>query len=96
MAGTSEVRRDDERSRYELVVDGAVVGIAEFRERGDDVELPHTVIDPAHRGRGHGAVLVRGTLDDLRRRGTRIIPTCWFVREFVDMHPDYRDLLAEQ
>ena len=88
------MRKDDQRSRYELVEDGAVIGIADYRDHGDAVELPHTVIDPKRRGEGLGAVLVRGALDDLRPSGRRVIPTCWFVAQFIDAHPEYADLVA--
>jgi predicted GNAT family acetyltransferase len=91
---TREVHRNEDRSRYELVEDGAVVGYADFRARGSDVVMPHTVIDPGRRGEGLGAELVRGALDDLRERGARVLPACWYVAEFIDGHPDYRDLLA--
>ena len=89
-----QVRRAEDRSRYELVEDGSVVGYADFRPQGGAVLLPHTVIDPGRRGQGLGAELVRGTLDDLRTRGERVIPACWYVAEFIDGHPDYADLLA--
>ncbi len=91
----TEVQFNDERSRYELLVDGRLVGIADTRPAGDAVAFPHTEIDRSQRGRGLGAVLVRGALDDVRRRGTtRIVPQCWFVAEFIDDHPEYRDLVA--
>ena len=96
-AGTVEgmdVRRNTERSRYELVRDGAVIGIAEFVERDDRVVFPHTEITPSLRGRGFGAILVRRALDDVRRSGKRIVPACWFVAEFVGANPEYADLLA--
>jgi len=41
-----------------------------------------------------GAVLVRHALDDVRAKGRTIVPTCWFVAEFVDLHPEYADLVA--
>ena len=53
-----------------------------------------TEIDRAHRGRGLGAILVAGALDDVRARGQRIVATCWYVADFVEAHPAYRDLLA--
>jgi len=89
-----EVRRNDERSRYELLDDGAVVGVADYRLDGDVVVMPHTEIDGRRRGQGLGAVLVQGALEDLRGRGATIVPRCWYVAEFIDEHPDYRDLLA--
>jgi predicted GNAT family acetyltransferase len=89
-----EVRHDAARSRYELLVDGEVVGVADYRADGDVWTFPHTVIDRARRGQGLGAELVRGALDDVRARGATVVPRCWYVAEFVDEHPEYRDLLA--
>jgi uncharacterized protein len=92
-AGT-RVRRSDDRGRYELVVDGAVVGIADFVVQGDRVVMPHTEIVRELRGQGLGAVLVQGALDDVRATGRTVVPACWYVGEFVRDHPDYADLLA--
>jgi predicted GNAT family acetyltransferase len=90
-----EIRRDDERHRYELVVDDRVVGIADFElTGGSTMVLPHTEIDPRQRGRGLGAILVQGVLDDARAQGVSVIPTCWFVREYIEQHPELEDLLA--
>lgn len=89
-----QVRRDDDRSRYELLEDGSVIGYADFRDGEDAVVLPHTVIERSRRGNGLGAELVRGALDDLRSRGQQVVPSCWYVAEFIDDHPDYADLRA--
>lgn len=91
---TTEVVHEPARSRYVLRADGALVGVADYTDRGDALVFHHTEIDGARRGHGLGAVLVRGALDDVRTRGRTILPTCWFVAEFVDRHPDYADLLA--
>ena len=91
---SEQIRRDDERSRYELVIDGAIVGIADFVHDGSTMVLPHTEIDPRRRGRGLGAVLVKGVLDDARARGLGVVPSCWYVREYIEQHPDEADLLA--
>jgi predicted GNAT family acetyltransferase len=91
---TRSVRRNADQSRYELVEDGEVIGIAEYRERDDTVVLPHTAINPSRQGGGLGAELVGAALDDIRASGRRIVPACWYVREFIDQHPDYQDLIA--
>jgi predicted GNAT family acetyltransferase len=93
-AMTTEVQRNEERSRYELVVDGQLAGVADFHVIGDRVVLPHTEVDPARRGQGLGAILVRGALDDVRSTGQVVVPQCWYVAQFIDENPDYRDLLA--
>jgi predicted GNAT family acetyltransferase len=89
-----EVRRNDERRRYELEVDGQLVGVADYVLDGDVVILPHTEIDRSRRGQGLGAVLVQGALDDVRAQGRTVVPSCWYVREFIEGHPDQADLLA--
>lgn len=81
--------------RYELLDGDAVAGYADYRDGGEGrLVFPHTVIDPARRGQGLGAVLVRGALDDVRRRGATVVPTCWYVAEYIDANPEYTDLLA--
>lgn len=91
----AEVQRIDEQSRYELIGDdGNVIGFADYRDDGTNLVFPHTVIDPAFRGRGNGDILVAGALDDVRSLGRKIVPTCWFVGEFIDQNPQYADLLA--
>lgn len=89
------VQRIDETSRYELVHDdGTVLGFADYRDDGTNLVFPHTVIDPAHRGKGWGDVLVQGALDDVRTLGRQVVPSCWFVAQFIDEHPEYGDLRA--
>lgn len=90
-----DVTHDAEGSRYLLRRDGEHVGLIDYRPRGDDVlVLHHTEIRPDARGHGMGAVLVRGALDDLREQGKKVVPSCWYVREFIDAHQDYADLVA--
>lgn len=88
------VQHNPDRSRYELSVDGEVVGIADYRRQGDVMVFPHTEISAHMRGKGLGAELVRGALDDVRQSGGRVVPHCWYVAQFIDEHPQYEELLA--
>jgi predicted GNAT family acetyltransferase len=90
----NEVRRNDAQQRYELLVDGELAGIADFRLDEERVVLPHTEIDAHRRGQGLGAILVKGVLDDVRHAGRTVVPACWYVGQYIDEHPEERDLLA--
>lgn len=90
----TEIVHEPDAARYVLRLDGEVVGVAEYRDRGDALVFHHTEVDATRRGHGLGAVLVQGALDDVRARGRRVVPTCWYVAEFVEGHPAYADLLA--
>ncbi len=91
---TTHVRHAEDRSRYELLLDGEVVGIADYRPDGDILVFPHTEIAPEHRGRGLGELLVRAAMDDVRASGKVVVPQCWFVRDFLAANPDYAALRA--
>ena len=93
-----EVVDNADRSRFELMHEGQVVAIADYRPAGSDgmtLLMPHTEVDADRRGEGLGAILVRGALDLVRARDQKVVPQCWFVSEFIDTHLEYRDLLAK-
>ncbi len=91
---TTEVHDNAGSSRYEVLVDGAVAGHLAYRRAGDDLHIPSTVVQPAYRGQGLAALLVRHALDDVRSRGGSVTTTCWYVQDWLAAHPDYRDVLA--
>ena len=54
----------------------------------------HTLTPVALRHRGIATQLVERLVADARREGFRIRPTCPFVVDLFDRHPDWSDLLA--
>ena len=83
-----------ERSRFEITVDGALAGFAEYRLRPGRITFVHTEIDDAYAGRGLGGRLARAALDDVRARGLAVRPDCPFIKGWIAKHPDYADLVA--
>ncbi len=89
---TTEVINAQDRLQYEIVRDGATLGHAAYQETDQLVVLTHTEVDPSLEGQGIGGLLVRGALDDVRRRGLVVLPICPFVQAWMARHPDYADL----
>ncbi len=87
------VRDNSARSRFELEADGVTV-FMNYQLSGQVMSLDHTETPVAARGRGLASRLTEGVLQEMRRRGLKIVPRCPFVRAFVDRHPKYRDLVA--
>ena len=81
-----------DRRRFEIAVDGAVVGF-EYRRRPGVISLTHTEIDPARNGEGLGTLLIKAALDAARAEGLAVLPYCPFVRGFIDRHREYLDLV---
>jgi uncharacterized protein len=87
------VEDNPDLSRFELRVDGELVGWSEYRPAGDSVIVAHTEIDERREGEGLGGVLVRGALDHIRAGGRTVIPTCTFTAAYIRRHPEYVELV---
>ncbi|WP_182173064.1 GNAT family N-acetyltransferase [Flaviflexus equikiangi] len=87
-----EIRRHPDR--YELEVDGDVIGHLEIVIDGSTLTATSTVVDPAHGGQGYAGMLVKRMLDDAREEGLSVIPACSYVAAYIAKHEEYSDLLA--
>ena len=90
---TERVRDHAARRRYELEVGGAVAFI-DYRRDGRTVTMTYAEVPAALRGRGIGAVLVKGALALVRAKGERVSPQCSFVAQYLRRHPEVQDRLA--
>jgi uncharacterized protein len=82
-----------DEGRYELRLGETLAGSIEYATEPGTIVLIHTEVDPAFEGRGLGARLVAGALDDIRSRGLRLVPVCSFVRSYLQRHREYEDLV---
>lgn len=89
-----QVQENPGRSRFEILVDGELVGLATYHVRDGAVVVSHSEVDPQRRGHGLASELARRTLDTLRERGERVVPACPFFAKYVAEHPEYGDLVV--
>ena len=90
----SAVHDNAARRRYEMDVEGHTAFVTYETEPGR-ITLVHTEVPRALSGRGIGSALARGVLDDIRRRGLRVVPRCEFMAGYVGRNPAYADLIAD-
>jgi predicted GNAT family acetyltransferase len=89
-----EIRDEtDEEGRYTAYLLGAPVGFASWVLVKQTIMLPHVEVDPEHHDKGIGSMLVRRALDDARAVGRSVLPLCPFARRWVQLHPDYLDVV---
>ena len=90
------LEHDADAHQYRLRKDGEVVSLADYRPLADGTTLVfhHTLTPPAHRGNGYAGDLVGKALADVRAQGRKVVPTCWFVDEYIGLHPEFEDLRA--
>jgi predicted GNAT family acetyltransferase len=88
------VVRNDKKHQYEAHLNGQRVGLSRFRLDDGTVVFTHTEVDPELEGKGVGSTLAKRALDDVRARGERVVAECPFIKEYIERHPAYADLLA--
>jgi predicted GNAT family acetyltransferase/glutaredoxin len=92
----AEVVDVPEASRYELRLDGHLIGLAAYGRRDGRIAFTHTEVDESCEGRGFGSRLAAAALDDARRKGLEILPLCPFIAHYVERHPEYQELVARR
>ena len=96
MTETAAVVADNAtRRRFEVAVDGEVAGFSEYHDRGNRRSFTHTEIDPAYEGQGLGSTLVEAVLQDARSHGLEVLPFCPFVRDYIERHREFVDLVPQ-
>jgi predicted GNAT family acetyltransferase len=80
---TTAVIDDPTKSRYELFVDDALAGFADYELGTDRITVVHVEVDQQRAGQGLGRVLVDAMLGDIRRRGLAVVPVCPFTRKVI-------------
>jgi uncharacterized protein len=85
-----------EGRRYELRVDGEMAGFLTYRLHAGLIELVHTEIDEEFEGKGLGSRLISFALDDARKQGLAVLPSCPFVNDYIQRHRQYVDLVPEE
>lgn len=89
-----DVQHDPQRHRFFLEVSGGTAELT-YRELGDGtLDLLHTGVPDAAAGQGIGGKLAKAAFTWARQNGVRVVPTCPFVRKWLERHPDEQDLVS--
>ena len=105
---TAEVTNNAAQSRFELWLNGDLVGILGYYDMDTPagpsrtkrptgvpvVSFLHTVIVEDFGHRGLAAVMARRALDAARGYGWRVRPVCTYLQRFIAANPEYRDIVV--
>lgn len=81
------------RQRFESTVDGHL-NVADYVLSNGTLVMTHTEVHPALQGRGIAASLVEQALAFARSEGLKVDPVCTYVKQYLQRHPETRDLHA--
>ena len=85
---------DEARSEYRAMLGDQPIGVIRFASTGGETTLRSTYVDPALRGRGIATSFIAHVLDDRRAAGERLVVECPLIRNYIALHPEYRDVQA--
>lgn len=90
---TVPVQLDEVNSRFFVSI-GANTSYLDFRKAGEHaLEYYHTYTPPDMRGQGLAGEITRHALLYARKHNYKVIPSCSYVRSFIDKHPEFNDLI---
>jgi predicted GNAT family acetyltransferase len=90
-----EIEHDVAGGRFIIQLPGGAAVLAYEAAGPGLVDFYSTYVPPRERGRGIAARLVRAGTAYARAEGLRIVPSCWYVRRWLDAHPEEQDLVAQ-
>ncbi len=82
-----------EEKRFVIYAEGKEVYV-EFDMNDNKMDLDHTYTHPDLRGRGLAAQVVGAALEYAKENNFRVVPTCSYVRSFINKNDEYKELVA--
>lgn len=79
--------------RFETTVDSHVA-VLSYKQVGRSITFIHTEVPQELAGRGVGSALAKAGLKHAREQGLQVIPTCEFVANYIEKHPEFANLLG--
>jgi predicted GNAT family acetyltransferase len=79
---------------WEALLGDELVGVVVYENVSPTrLALTHAAIEERHRKHGIGTRLITTMLDDIREKHQTITVWCTAVVDFLEKHPEYRDLV---
>jgi len=84
-----EVTNNEAHRRFEA-------GLARLNYRMHDattVEMVHTEVPAEYQGQGVAGELAKAALDWAQAKGFKVIPSCSYIKGYIEKHPEYSGLV---
>ncbi|HZU30856.1 MAG TPA: GNAT family N-acetyltransferase [Candidatus Angelobacter sp.] len=78
--------------RFEIEREGHMAYL-EYNLAGKVLQLIHSEVPPALRGKGLGSELAHSALEYAREQGLKVDVICPSVAAYLEKHPEYADLV---
>jgi predicted GNAT family acetyltransferase len=90
----NEVLNDLQGSRFVLDVNGNEVYVL-YAEDKNTIDLYSTYTPPKLRGQGLAEKVFLAAFKYAKEKNLKVIPSCWYVRKFIEKHPEFRTIVLD-
>lgn len=88
-----EVHHDPEQGKFYVREDGKEA-LMSYKTMEDNLLVyNHTYVPQELRGKGLAGKVVKTALEYARAEGYKVVPGCSYVRNYLERHPEYRDVV---
>lgn len=93
MEQSIEVKHDAAASQFVIVQDGQEARL-QYRLTGRVIDLTHTFVPEALRGRGLAEKLCRAAFEYAKSQGLKVVPSCSYISgAYLKRHTEYASLV---
>ncbi len=89
------IHLNKDEHRFEMNINGEYA-IINYRQSGNVFNLIHTEVAEPMEGQGVAAALVEKTLKYIEEHHLKIIPSCSYVQQYLQRHPEWKRLVAAE
>lgn len=91
MAGV-EIYHNHAKHRFEAGAE-PYLAMLNYQVKGKTVDIIHTEVPEQFQGQGVAGALARSALEWARQAGLKVLPSCPYVKGYIEKHPEFADLL---
>jgi len=89
-----EIKQDMKKNRFVSIVEG-YEAVVEYTLKDNIIDLYRTYTPTELRGKGIAGKLVKFALEHVKENNLKVIPTCSYVKGYIERHENYKELLTE-
>lgn len=85
---------DDDKDKFFALIEGQECVLNLKKTSADVLDYYRTFVPKSLRGRGIAQELVDYALNYAKEHQLKIIPSCPFIRSYIDRHPSWQTIVA--
>ena len=89
-----EIKQDMKKNRFVSFVEG-YEAVVEYTLKDNIIDIYRTYTPTELRGKGIAGRLVNFALEHTKENNLKVIPTCSYVKGYIERHENYKELLTE-